>query len=152
MVNLTKINDKKFYKLHSQITWLEQSKKHIRQCRLISSEKINSSNEAEKIYSAKIECPFCGQIRQYERCVDNSLNSFFFCYNCTSVSKIPSSKLFLNDYNTIATNLNYFKLFLLAYLLRFKFYRKHRTKIISTLIKWKKLIIPLFSIVKKAKK
>lgn len=147
IVNLTKMSDRKFYKLFSQINWIDESIKHIKQGKIINSELKKSSSEIN-IYKFEAECPFCKTTSYYEREFENLKKIPLICQNCISTFYVPGSFVFPGKYKSITANLDYFKKFVMAYSLRFKFYRKHGRKILSVLIKTKRMIKSSFSILK----
>ena len=131
MVNLTAINDKEFYKFQSQIMWMKHKYQNVREGELIEVKK-DGNYKGKKIYLANIKCPFCEYITEHLALEDD--RSWFYlsiCDHCASASKVKATEVFFENKNLLKRRLNYFSLFIMSYLARFKFYRDNRVAVIK---------------------
>jgi anaerobic magnesium-protoporphyrin IX monomethyl ester cyclase len=136
IINITKIPDRKFYKLYSQITWLKQTRAQIRPGKLISSKKVDSA-ESNNLYSLHVQCFFCAHTTKFDKLVHNSLYTYFYCEQCASQNKISSAKILGKNYHYVYPYYRYCKMFLFTYLLRFYLFRKYKTSLSHLLKKLK---------------
>lgn len=86
----------------------------------------------KKRYLVSVKCPFCGHITEHLTLEDD--RSWFYaslCFKCASTSKIKATKVFYENKNLPKRLLNYYSLFIMSYLARFKFYRNNRVAIIK---------------------
>jgi len=136
IVNLTNIPDKKFYKLFSQVTWIDEAGAYFKKGLIKNTkQKIYGGSNT---YQVEAQCPFCKIISNYERDFENSKKISFICQNCISTFYIPGKYVFPDRFNILSSELDYFKKFMLIYMLRFKWYRKHGKSIVKFLVKTKK--------------
>ena len=131
MVNLTAISDKEFYKFQSRIMWMKHKYQNVREGKLIEVKK-DGNYKGKKRYLVSIKCPFCYHITEHLT-LENDRSWFYtsLCNHCASTSKVKSTEVFSENKNLLKRRLNYFSLFLMSYLARFKFYRENRVAIIK---------------------
>ncbi|MEK9161312.1 MAG: radical SAM protein [Patescibacteria group bacterium] len=149
MVNLTAISDKEFYKLQSRIMWMKHKYQQMREGELVGVKRAGEFKNKRK-YLISVKCPFCGYTTEHLTLEDD--RSWFYaslCNHCASASKIKSTKVFFENKNLLKRRLNYFSLFIMSYLARFKFYRENRVAIIKILRKIKYPISFIVSLRKK---
>ena len=131
MVNLTAISDKEFYKFQSRIMWMKHKYQNVREGKLIEVKK-DGNYKGKKRYLVSIKCHFCYHITEHLT-LENDRSWFYtsLCDQCASTSKVKSTEVFSENKNLLKRRLNYFSLFLMSYLARFKFYRENRVAIIK---------------------
>ena len=131
MVNLTAISDREFYKFQSRIMWMKHKYQQVRKGELIGVKK-DGNYKGKKRYLVSVKCHFCGHITEHLALEDD--RSWFYtslCDHCVSTSKVKSVEVFSENKNLLRRLLNYFSLFIMSYLARFKFYRDNRVAIIK---------------------
>ena len=149
MVNLTAIRDKEFYKFQSRIMWMKHKYQQMRKGELVGVKRAGDFKNKRK-YLVSVKCPFCEHIT--ERLTIEDERSWFhgsLCSHCASTSKVRAIEVFFENKNGLRRRLNYFSLFMMAYLARFKFYRDNRVAIIKIL---RKIKFPLMAILRLKKK
>ena len=131
VVNLTAMSDREFYKFQSRIMWMKHKYQNVRDGKLIEVKK-DGNYKDKKRYLVSVKCPFCGHTT--ERLTLENDRSWFYtslCDHCVSTSKVKSVEVFSENKNLLRRLLNYFSLFIMSYLARFKFYRDNRVAIIK---------------------
>jgi len=121
IVNLTKIPDKKFFKLVKKITKCARSSRYTVAGTLINSQKLNEKYQNCNFYYLDLECPFCHKIEKYKKIVRAiNIYSTFTCKNCRLIFKIKQKKAFYDDYSYIKIFLNKYSMKIYNFMIRNK--------------------------------
>ncbi len=140
IINLTKMSEKQFQKMLSQINHIALTMKQVRYGKVIETYKINDQKIGRIVYAVKIECPFCHNVPRYNIPLKQEKLLIFSCKHCTSGFKVYSKEVFLNDYSARKANLFYLKMYLITHLQTFKIIRNNKEVILSFLVKAKRKV------------
>ncbi len=121
VINLTKLDNDKFYRIYRKIAYYTLSQKYLLRGRVLCSKKESEIYYGKHVYSFEIECSVCRHISKYKYILYSSRPySIILCKNCYKRLKISTKKAFPLDYNA-------FKGFLFhnAFLIYFMYFKKY---------------------------
>ncbi len=129
ILNLTKLSDKYFFKLQSQVALMNLSQRHKANGRLLESKRSAAASRGNDTYDVKVECPFCHGVSEYKKYL-RSLYTNFVCYHCYSINKVDSVRIFKSEKRKLfRLYFSYFLHGVYNYFLRFKLFKEHTKSI-----------------------
>lgn len=122
-INLTNLDDKKFYKIKDQIDRDNFTEKYLLHGNVISSEETGKYHDNNPIYKFSVECPCCLVVSDYKYTkYSNRPYSILLCKHCYKRLKISTRKAFKETYLTFALSVIYLNLAIIYWL----HLRKHK--------------------------
>lgn len=101
IINLTKIDDKKFHKIKREVFEINFMSKYILEGKVLSSEKMPGCYKGNQIYHFRVKCPICSNISDYTYIKYSQLPfSHVLCKHCYKQLKISTRIAFMEPFLT----------------------------------------------------
>jgi radical SAM superfamily enzyme YgiQ (UPF0313 family) len=102
IINLTSMDDEKFYRIKRKVDIWAFNKTHLIAGKLISSKKLSQTYSGANIYTFKVECPLCWHTSKYRYIKYSSKpHTVVLCKHCYKCLKINTKDTFYDDYNAV---------------------------------------------------
>lgn len=100
IINLTKINNKKFEEIQSFVNTCILDDKYFTIGKVIESRIISKNQEIGNIFQIKVECPICHNISVYKNMHQKAFNIYFLiiCKNCLIRMRVNTKECYIENY------------------------------------------------------